>query len=89
MKKIIFSKRFKRDYKRVLKRGLDPQKLQTIIELLISDQELPERCRAHKLKGNYTGFWECHIQPDWLLIYDIHEDSVGLVGTGSHSDLFK
>lgn len=88
MKRFIQSTRFKRDYKRVLKRGLNPQKLEAVLRLLSNDLALPERCRPHKLSGNYQGFWECHIEPDWLLIYDITAEFVELAATGSHSDLF-
>ncbi len=89
MRKIIQSTRFRRDYKRVLKRGQNPGKLETIIALLLEGTPLPDRCRPHKLSGDYFGFWECHIEPDWLLIYDISEDFIELAATGSHADLFR
>jgi mRNA interferase YafQ len=89
MKQVIQSNRFKRDYKRMLKRGLKPQKLAQVLELLVSDQPLPERCRPHRLSGEYMGFWECHIEPDWLLIYDVGPEFLELAATGSHADLFR
>jgi mRNA interferase YafQ len=89
MKQIIQSGRFKRDFKRVLKRGYDAKKLQAVLELLAADKPLPERCRPHKLVGDYVGLWECHIEPDWLLVYDLSDDLVVLTATGSHADLFK
>ncbi len=89
MKQIIQSNRFKRDYKRIRKRGLNPKKLEAILGLLLADQPLPERCRPHKLSGEYSGFWECHIEPDWLLIYDITPEFLELAAMGSHADLFR
>ena len=89
MRKIIQSGRFKRDFKRVLKRGCSPEKLAEVIELLMSDTPLPARCRPHRLVGDYSGYWECHIAPDWLLVYDLSEDELILAATGSHADLFR
>ena len=89
MKQIIQSNRFKRDVKRVLKRGLNIGKFEIILGLLVEGAPLPDRCRPHKLSGNYLGFWECHIEPDWLLIYDTGSDFVELAATGSHADLFE
>jgi mRNA interferase YafQ len=89
MKQVIQSNRFRRDYKRMLKRGLKPQKLAQVLELLIADQPLPVRCRPHRLSGEYMGFWECHIEPDWLLIYDVGPEFLELAATGSHADLFR
>jgi mRNA interferase YafQ len=88
MKKIRRSRRFKKEYKLSLKRGKDSAKLEVAIECLVNDRPLPERCSPHKLKGEYAGLWECHIEPDWLLIYDITETAVELFRTGTHSDLF-
>ncbi len=88
-KQIIRSNRFKRDYKRTLKRGLNLKKLEVVIEHLLMDTALPERCRPHKLVGEHSGFWECHIEPDWLLIYDISDEFLELAAMGSHADLFR
>ena len=81
---------FKRDYKRIRKRGYDVQRLESIIEMLAKEQVLPEECRDHDLGGTWSGFRECHIEPDWLLVYTIDHNDLVLVlsRTGSHSDLF-
>lgn len=87
---IQYEKSFKKDYKRMLKRGCNPQNLQDVLSFLVNQQPLPEKYRNHNLSGNYTGYRECHIEPDWLLIYKIFNDKLVLVltRTGSHSDLF-
>lgn len=79
-----------KDLKLARKRGLDETKLNAVILKLISGEELPKKNRDHSLTGNYKGFRECHISPDWLLIYsrDVTVKIVTLVRTGSHSDLF-
>ena len=83
--------KFKKDYRRCVKRGLDISKLSDVVTLLLNDQPLPERCRPHKLVGGWEGYWECHISPDWLLIYDLDDEgqTLGLIRTGTHADLFK
>ncbi|MCI9193969.1 MAG: type II toxin-antitoxin system YafQ family toxin [Angelakisella sp.] len=87
-----FSGQFKRDYKLALKRGLDPKKLEEVITLLCAETPLPERYRDHALVNsrNYKDMRECHIQPDWLLIYKVVRETLilELIRTGSHSDLF-
>ena len=88
-RQIIQSTRFRKDYKRVSKRGLDLKKLEVILELLLDSSPLPERCKPHKLIGEYSGFWECHIEPDWLLIYGVSDEYLELAAMGSHSDLFR
>lgn len=87
---IIMSTSFKKDYKSIIKRGYDKKLLQDIINQLANGEELPPRNKDHFLKGNYNGFKECHILPDWLLIYKIDEDKLilALTRTGTHSDLF-
>jgi mRNA interferase YafQ len=89
MKKISDSNRFKRDFRLAEKRGWKLEKLAQVINLLAADQPLPPHCRPHKLVGEYIGQWECHIEPDWLLIYDVDEESLFLIRTGSHADLFR
>lgn len=71
------------------KRGKDLLKLEYIIQLLAEDRPLPEKYRNHKLVGNYQGLKECHIEPDWLLIYGTKDDTLYLARTGTHSDLFQ
>ena len=82
---------FKKDYKRVKKRGLDLSKLQRVVGLLANGTSLPESFRDHALTGNWANHRECHIAPDWLLIYQIYEDVLvlELTRTGSHSDLLE
>lgn len=81
---------FKKDFKRIKKRGYDISRLEKIVELLANEVPLPEQFKDHNLSGNYNGFRECHIAPDWLLIYQISNNELVLVlsRTGSHSDLF-
>ena len=81
---------FKKDFKRIKKRGYDISRLEKIVELLANEVPLPEQFKDHNLSGNYNGFRECHITPDWLLIYQVNNNELVLVlsRTGSHSDLF-
>lgn len=91
MLKISFRKQFRKDYKRVLKQpGHTPELLQEVLDYLVQEQPLPEKYRDHALSGNYADFRECHILPDWLLIYKVEEDILilTLTRTGSHSELF-
>ena len=81
---------FKKDYKRAQRRGLDLAKLQKTVDMLANGQPLPESQHDHPLTINWVNHRECHITPDWLLIYHISEDVLvlELTRTGSHSDLF-
>ena len=81
---------FKKDYKRAMKRGLKIELLEKVVELLAMGKALPEKNRDHELSGNWIGHLECHIQPDWLLVYRIVDDVLvlTLARTGTHSDLF-
>lgn len=92
MLKAEFSSQFKRDYKLAVKRGCDPKKLEKVITLLCNEQPLPEVYRDHALVNskNYVGVRECHIEPDWLLVYKIVKETLilKLIRTGTHSDLF-
>ena len=88
---IKYQTAFKRDYKRIVKRGgYDTRLLEQVIELLAEQKPLPEKFRDHDLTGNYKGCRKCHIQPDWLLVYEVNNDELilYLIRTGSHSDLF-
>ena len=82
--------KFQKDVKRLKKRGYDLSSLTKVIQILADGKNLPPQNRDHALSGNYAGFRECHIAPDWLLIYEISEDTLFLylTRTGSHSDLF-
>lgn len=81
---------FKKDYKRVKKRGCDIKLLETVIEKLASEEPLEEKYKDHALSNNWKGFRECHITPDWLLVYQIKENELilTLTRTGSHADIF-
>jgi mRNA interferase YafQ len=85
------STRFRRDLRRMKKRSKDLENLKVVVQLLAQEQILPERYRDHNLVGDWSGYRECHIEPDWLLLYKIEreEESLTLVRTGTHSDLFK
>ena len=89
MLKIRVHNRFKKDLKNIKKRGFDENKLWAVIELLASETPLPPKNCDHNLTGNYQGCRECHIEPDWLLVYEIKKDELLLIliRTGSHSDL--
>ena len=84
------SSRFKKDMKLVKKRGYDPRLIETVIKTLANGEPLDKKYRDHLLLGDYAGFHECHITPDWLLIYEISDGDLilYLTRTGSHSDLF-
>jgi len=90
MYKVEYSSQFKKDFKKAKKRGLDQNRLKYILDILVENGNLPSQFKPHKLKGKYNGLWECHIQPDWLLIWDQEDEIklISLVRTGRHSDLF-
>lgn len=87
---VVLSNRFKKDLKLAAKRGLDLAELEAVVNRLAAQQPLPDKNRDHSLTGDYIGFRECHIRPDWLLVYRVDgEDLVlFLFRTGSHTDLF-
>ena len=87
---IKYQAAFKRDYKRIKKRGYNIRLLEQVIALLAEGQELPASYRDHALTGDYSGCRECHISPDWLLVYEVLQDELllYLTRTGTHSDLF-
>lgn len=87
---IKYQTAFKRDYKRIKKRGYDMRLLEKTIELLASGDGLPQKYKDHTLSGDYSGCRECHITPDWLLVYEISDSELilYLLRTGTHSDLF-
>ena len=88
---VKFTTAYKKSYKLMKKRGKNLSLLEEVIDILRQGKALEERFRDHELKGNLKGFRECHIQPDWLLIYLIEDDilTLTLVDTGSHSDLLN
>ena len=81
---------FRKDLKVAKKRGLDMNELYAVVEMLRTDKPLPVRFRNHKLTSDYKDYWECHIEPDWLLIYekDTEIRLLSLYRTGTHADLF-
>ena len=86
--KLVYTGKFKKDFKKVLSRQKDQSKLFVVVELLLTEKPLPAKYKDHPLGGNWSGRRDCHIEPDWLLIYYIHKNSLILERTGTHSDLF-
>jgi mRNA interferase YafQ len=89
MRSIRRDTQFKRDVKRLKKQHKDFEKLKTIIQILVEGEKLPSKNRDHRLKGTLKDCRECHIEPDWLLIYRIEGSELCLVRTGSQADLFE
>ena len=85
---LVRKSRFKKDYKKLKSSGKDLNKLRLVIELLVQGNDLPSKNRDHFLIGKYKDFRECHIEPDWLMIYKLTSTELILVRTGSHSELF-
>ncbi len=88
MKKVRTASKFRRDFKLAKKRGRDIDILTEVVELLREGEILNEMWKDHGLRGDWIGSRECHLTPDWMLIYEIAEDEIILQRTGSHSDLF-
>ena len=86
---IYYTTQFKKDYKRIKKQNKDLDKVRVVIDLLAIGQTLDEKYRDHPLSGTWKGHRDCHIEPDWILIYRLTSDALYLERTGSHSDLFK
>jgi mRNA interferase YafQ len=84
----VRSSRFRRDLKRLQKRGKDLDKLRHLLELLVEQKPLPVQYRDHPLKGRWSGYRDAHIEPDWLLLYRVIGDELQLARTGTHADLF-
>lgn len=89
MLNVIYSSQFKKDYKRCQKNNLNLRLLHSVIAILAVPAALPMKNKDHSLKGNYQGRRECHIQPDWLLIYEIDGNDLYLDRTGTHAELFR
>lgn len=87
---ILFTNQFKKEIKLCKKRNYEISLLENVIILLRKNGELPISFKPHTLSGNYDGYWECHIKPNWLLIWlqDVQLKEITLVRTGTHSDLF-
>lgn len=90
MYKIVYTNRMKKDVRMMKKRGKKIEKLVNVLSLLTSGNPLPVQYKDHSLTGNLRDFRECHIEPDWLLLYQLYEDTLILsaTATGSHADLF-
>jgi mRNA interferase YafQ len=87
---IKYQTTFKKDYKRIKKRGYDTKRLEVAIDLLAAGKKLPAEYKEHNLSGDYAGCRECHIASDWLLVYEVKENELllYLMRTGTHSDIF-
>lgn len=87
---VKFTTQFRKDYKLAIKRGLKIELLERVVMLLATGETLPEKNKDHALTGNWVGHRECHILPDWLLVYRVEDDVLvlTLTRTGTHSDLF-
>jgi len=85
---IYYTSQFKRDYKKIKKQNRDLNKLKIIIRILASGEKLEPKYRDHQLIGEFKGYRDCHIEPDWLIIYKKTSDNIIFERTGSHSDLF-
>ena len=88
MLEVIPTKRFQKDMALAKRRGKSMEKIQAVIETLVNEESLAEKHRPHSLSGQWKSFHECHVEPDWLLIYRIEDRTLELARTGSHSDLF-
>ena len=89
MKQVRYLRSFRKDFKRIERRHYRIEKLGKIIDLLRNEEPLPISNRPHLLQGDWKGYWECYIAPDWLLIYKLTNDELVLAGTGTHADLFE
>ncbi len=85
----VYTTRFKKDFKRLERRGADLEKLLRVIRLLLAGMPLEEQYRDHPLRGKFADARDCHIEPDWVLIYAVVGNELRLIRTGSHIDLFK
>lgn len=88
MRRVLQRSKFQKDIERMKGRAKDLRRLKAVITVLLADGALPSELRPHKLSGEYDGLWECHLDNDWLLIYDVNPVAVLLFRTGTHDDLF-
>ena len=86
--RLLTTSRFERDLRRAKKRGKDLDKLWPVVDRLLTGKALEPRHRAHRLTEQWSRSWECHVDPDWLLIWHVDDDALILTRTGTHSDLF-
>lgn len=87
---LSYSNKFKKALRKCYKRGLDVEKLREVVRILVENGSLPPQYRPHKLSGQFKGAWECHIEPDWLLVWEQNDTELTLlmIETGTHSDIF-
>ena len=85
---LLQTSQFKKDIRKQIKKGKDPKKLAKAIQLLLIQKQLPTKYKAHRLRGHWVGRRDCHIEPDWVLIYRVSENQILLERTGTHSELF-
>ena len=90
MYKLLQTNEYKKRLKKLIKNGYDINKMKAVVDLLVEGKPLPPKYKDHPLKGNFVGYRECHVEPDWLLVYKIQNDVLilTLVTTGTHSNLF-
>lgn len=88
MRSLRYTSQFKKDFKRMRKRGADMKKLREAIEKLVNEEKLDAHFKDHPLQGKFAEAHDCHINPDWILIYAIVGNELRLIRTGTHSDLF-
>ena len=86
---LIYTSQFKKDFKRVSSQGKDLSKLEIVIETLLNTENLDPKYKDHSLVGKWKNHRDCHLEPDWILIYRLTNDSLILERTGSHSELFR
>lgn len=84
----VYLRKFEGELEKAQKRGKDIEKIKAVMKLLVKEVPLPAKNRNHKLKGEYAGYWECHVEPDWLLVYKKTDTEIIFTRTGTHSDLF-
>lgn len=88
-RKSIIERAFKKGYRRSKDRGLDMTKIESVMKMLVNGETLPKQYKDHNLKGEWIGYRECHIGPDWSLVYKKEDDAIIFADTGTHSELFK
>ena len=89
MRTLRTSARYRRDLRRVVRRGKDPELLRYVVDKLLAGEPLEARYRAHRLGGDMAGYWECHIEFDWLLVWEDDGEVITLQRTGTHGDIFR
>ena len=89
MRTLRTSAQYRRDLRRAARRGKDPELLRYVIDKLVAGEPLEQSFRAHRLSGNMAGYWECHIEHDWLLVWEDDGETIILRRTGTHDDIFR